>query len=452
MSQSREFANQSNISQQLENEVGNQRGATEKDTFSDAQNFESQFLIGTAVHQKAKFVEKVSQIFKKSKKLKNLTGLSDEDMDNIAKGDFDKLSSKVASRLSDKLNDTKKSLNELREAKLSNQADLEARQNLLESKETVSNRLNEAKRVADQNKADAQDRLQQAQQEEASLADDATSNVDELGETAKAARSAADAGVDSSEADAATKEASRLGRVAKGEEASAKDLDAITDKTMRSTLQDGDAGRVIPNDAFVDANNASVAQRKVAEKARSDANDAQQKADELRNGNNETQQGLNDAADDAESSAQQAQQGEAAAQRALEEQRTAASAKTQSAESDVQQANTASEDISGSATRAANEVNDAREGVTAGESAVEQGAEEGVGVSEKLVKLTKDLKVVKDVDEADAASEEVDPIGIVLAGLGAIAASVIGRKIKTHTQAVVAPSIVSSSWASTVGA
>ena len=45
MSQSREFANQSNISQQLENEIGNQRGATTTDTFNDAQSFEQQFLI-----------------------------------------------------------------------------------------------------------------------------------------------------------------------------------------------------------------------------------------------------------------------------------------------------------------------------------------------------------------------------------------------------------------------
>ncbi len=448
MSQSREFANQSNISQQLENEIGNQRGATTTDTFNDAQSFEQQFLIGTAVHQKAKFVEKVSQIFKKSKKLKDLTGLSDEDMDNIAKGDFEKLSSKVASKLSSKLSEAKNAVNDMREAKLSKLADLQARKSLLETKEDVSNKLNEAKRVADQNKADAQDRLEQAQQEEADLADDASNNIDSLSETATSARAAADAGVDSSEADNAAKEASRLARVAKGEESSAKNLDAIADKTMRSTLQDGDAGRVVPNEAFVDANNASVAQRQVAEKARSDANEAQQKAEQLRNDNVAEQQRLNDVADGAESDLAEAQRGA----ETIADQRVAAAAKTRAAEGDVAEANTASDDISESATRAAQEASDARAGVAAGTSEVEEAGDEAVGVSAKLVKLTKELKVVKDADEAETATSEVDPLGIVLAGLGAIAASVIGRRIKTHSQSVSAPSIVSSSWASTVGA
>ena len=54
--------------------------------------------------------------------------------------------------------------------------------------------------------------------------------------------------------------------------------------------------------------------------------------------------------------------------------------------------------------------------------------------------------------EGVAEGSEFDPLGLLVAGIGAIAATLIGRAVKTHTPVNVAPPPISSSYASTLGA
>ena len=104
MSESRAFANFSNTSRALQSSAGQQQeGRTFQDTVDDAKNFEQQFLIGMAVHQKAKVGDNLVKLFKGSKKLKSATGLSEDDLANIAKGDFSGVTKKISSDLSKKL-------------------------------------------------------------------------------------------------------------------------------------------------------------------------------------------------------------------------------------------------------------------------------------------------------------------------------------------------------------
>ena len=104
MSESRAFANFSNTSRALQSSAGQQQeGRTFQDTVDDAKNFEQQFLIGMAVHQKAKVGDQLQKAFKGSKKLQDATGLSEDDLSSIAKGDFSGVTTKIAKATSEKL-------------------------------------------------------------------------------------------------------------------------------------------------------------------------------------------------------------------------------------------------------------------------------------------------------------------------------------------------------------
>ena len=74
------------------------------------------------------------------------------------------------------------------------------------------------------------------------------------------------------------------------------------------------------------------------------------------------------------------------------------------------------------------------------------------GVSNAVADGEKAIKVVKDVDEVAEGSEAVDPIGLVIAGIGAIAATVIGRRLQVHKLQFGDLSKVPTSYTSTLGA
>ncbi|CAI8391740.1 MAG: Uncharacterised protein [Owenweeksia sp. TMED14] len=451
MSQSREFANQSNISQQLEGEIGGQRGASERDIFNDAQSFEQQFLIGTAVHQKAKFVEGVSKIFKKSKKLKDITGLSDDDLDNIAKGDFSKISSKIANKASQKISDAKSAIEESKTARLSKESDLETLKTDLADKETESTRAMGEKDIAEQNRITAEDQLASARNEEAALPDQ-PDDLSGLETSARLSRAEANNGASTADADEAERAAGELDRTARAEEGGAKSLDDLRDNTARVKISTGENARPIDNEAFTEANDASIIQRKVADGARSAAETAKDRAQQVRNEVGDEQQRLNDVAARSESDLEKARSGPSGSQDNLDAAKSQARSNTTDAESQLQTATGEENDANESAAVAAKDAADARSGVQESESALEGGSDEAAAAASKVADLTKTLKAIKDTDEAAAASEEVDPLGIIVAAIGAIGASIIGRKIKTHTMAVTTPDIISSSYASTVGA
>lgn len=76
--------------------------------------------------------------------------------------------------------------------------------------------------------------------------------------------------------------------------------------------------------------------------------------------------------------------------------------------------------------------------------------------SEKALKIEKDLKIAKDVEDGSEATSEADPLGLVVAGIAAIATQIIGRKIKAHEEimsgGVGANVIPNLSYSSTLGA
>jgi len=269
---------------------------------------------------------------------------------------------------------------------------------------------------------------------------------------ARIARADANNGASTADADEAERAAGELDRTARGEENAAKSLDDIRNNTARLKISTGDDARPIDNEAFTEANDASILQRKVADGARSEADAAKDRAQQVRNEVGDEQQRLNDVADEAESDLEKARSSPSGSQDVVDANKAAARAKTQDAEGELDTANGEETAANESAAAAAKDAADARSGVQEGESALEGESDEAAAAASKVADLTKTLKVLKDGDEAAAASEEVDPLGIVIAAIGAAAASIIGRKIKTHTMAVSTPDIISASYASTVGA
>ena len=72
--------------------------------------------------------------------------------------------------------------------------------------------------------------------------------------------------------------------------------------------------------------------------------------------------------------------------------------------------------------------------------------------AEKIAKDTEEgIKVVKDVDKGLEATSEFDPLGLVVAGVAAIATQIIGRKIKAH-QNTISASIPKAGFSATLGA
>jgi len=370
MSESRAFANFSNTSRALQSSAGQQQeGRTFQDTVDDAKNFEQQFLIGMAVHQKAKVGDNLVKLFKGSKKLKSATGLSEDDLANIAKGDFSGVTKKISSDLSKKL---QKGISDLRDAK----AQRDAKTTLSKIKQDVADRLS-AERDAAKTASDDADaevtRLRGLSQGKSS----------DLNETARGLRESADS--DQAEADAAT---------------AARDTLSKTRPTADSTEDDV---RLESNPEYDAAANDAIDKQRIADDSASRATEAENVASR---------------------------------QVALEAQQGDAALLSHRAASDLASKTSAAEEAEQAATEAS------------GDTGVEALAGQAANVARLESKLTK----VEDVSEAAAGESEADPLGLVVAALGAVAATVIGRKIKTHTEVDVSPPPIQSSYAATLGA
>jgi len=372
MSESRAFANYSNTSRALQQSAGQQQeGRTFQDTLNDAKNFEQQFLIGMAVHQKAKVGDHLVKLFKSSKKLQKATGLSEDDLSNIAKGDFSGVSKKISGDLSKKL---QQGISDFKDAK--SQSD--ATTTLSKIKKDVADRLSAEKDVAQRasDEADAEvSRLQGLSQGKSS----------DLNDNARNLRDSADA--DQDEADAAKAKADN------------------TLPTRPSAESTEDDVRLEPNPDYDSATNDAIDKQRIADESASRASEAENVA--------------------GKQVALEAQQDDAARQSFRAAQNLAS--KTDSAEEALQSATDASADAG-------------------------KGIEALAGQASKVARLESRLTKVEDVSEAAAGESDVDPLGLLVAGIGAIAATIIGRKIKTHSEVNIAPAPIASSYATTLGA
>jgi len=395
MSESRAFANYSNVSRQLQQTAGQQQeGPTIEDKLNDAKNFEQQFLIGMAVHQKVKVGDQLVKVFKGSKKLQSATGLSEEDLAGIAKGDFSGVSGKIAKATSKKLRQSIKSLRDAKSQNASDATELEARKTLQGVKKSVSDKLKAEKTQADGEVSDAQRTAEAADAEVQRLANmPKPADADALEDTARGLRATADA--DKSAAELAQRAA---------------DSTLPTRAAAQSTEDDV---RLEPNPDYDDAVNE--AQRLGSKAAQSDtlASEAENAAGAARTATTSlaTQQSSAfDAALDA--------------QRALAAKTAAAASKAADADAATASADSATADVAGI------------------ESTVASGVSKASKISSDIAKAS----------EGVAEGSEFDPLGLLVAGIGAIAATLIGRAVKTHTPVNIAPPPISSSYASTLGA
>ena len=94
------------------------------------------------------------------------------------------------------------------------------------------------------------------------------------------------------------------------------------------------------------------------------------------------------------------------------------------------------------------------ESSTAPSSAIEeeQEASNVASDAEKAIKVERDLKDVGDVEKVAAESTETgDPLGLIVAGIGAIATQIIGRRLKVHQNIMSGPKPPPSTYSSTLG-
>jgi len=199
--------------------------------------------------------------------------------------------------------------------------------------------------------------------------------------------------------------------------------------------------------ALEDANNDMIDTRQAVKDA-SDLRDAQeaivnsntQRAVSQAGGRISAQQQINDA--NARSELNDARSGvEAAEQRAqeAEDTRNALSEQLQQHQStadqaaqDVQKAGSAAKDVETTETAASD-------------------TEKALNVTKDVEEGEKALKVAKDVEETATATSEADPLGLVFAGLAAIATQIIGRKMKVHQNIISAP-VPPTTFGDTLGA
>ena len=90
MSGSSAFANYSNTTQQLQNQVA-QLAPTSTQITNDKANFEQQFLIGASLMAKQKATEKLVGLFKKSKNIESLKGKGEDAVRKLIKSAQDKV-------------------------------------------------------------------------------------------------------------------------------------------------------------------------------------------------------------------------------------------------------------------------------------------------------------------------------------------------------------------------
>jgi hypothetical protein len=388
MSESKAFANYSNTSRQLQAGAGQQQSSRMmKDTLNDAANFEQQFLIGMAVHQKAKVGDQLTKLFKGSKTLQKATGLSEDDLSNLANGDYSGLTGKIANAASKQLQKGIQGYKDAKDAKDAADISDKAARDLAEAKQAVSNRLGDAKDVANTAKDAAQSAADEADAEVSRLSNLSQGQSTAMRQTASTLRDTADSAQDAADA--------------------AKDAASKISKTRPTG--DADDDRLENNPDYDDA-----------------ANDALDK------------QNIADAADKVAGDAEDA----ASAQEELEGQIATAGRTSFRAAQNLASKTAAAEQAGDDADAAADEAGAAVEGA--------EGAE--VAAATTAANVTKAAADVDKVAEGALAESEFDPLGLIVAGVGALAASLIGRKVKTHEAVNVAPAVIQSSYADTVGA
>lgn len=400
MSESRAFANYSNVSRSLQSSAGRQQSAvaeTFADKINDAKNFEQQFLIGMAVHQKAKVGENLVKIFKGSKKLQKSTGLSEDDLTDIVNGDFSGITGKIAKATSKKLQSSIKTLRDAKDQNKIDLQDLEARKTIQSIKQDISNKLGVEKENAEREASDAQNAVNDADGEVQRLANIAKPDADALEETARSLRAGADA--DRAASDLAKQNAEGITSMRPSADSTADDV------------------RLEPNPEYDNAVNRAEFFGRNADASERAATDAENAASDAR--------------------------------------ATVTSLASQQADA-AQVADAARATLASKTSAAAEKANSAEEATASADAATESVAAGEAGIAEGVTKVSKlagDLSKVKDTEEAAVASSEADPLGLVVAAIGAVAASLIGRAVKTHT--AVAPILtppVSSSFAATIGA
>ena len=123
-----------------------------------------------------------------------------------------------------------------------------------------------------------------------------------------------------------------------------------------------------------------------------------------------------------------------------------ATARSTLAEGNVQKLAQQSEAHTSEAARAAEDLEAARN--------VEQDVTPAVSDTEKvLADGEKALKISKDVEEA-SVGEDIDPIGLIVSGIAAIASTLIGRRLKVHQNKITSnlPPAIKLNYTQTLGA
>ena len=456
MSESSAFANYSNISKSLQQTSGQQQaGVSTTDKINDAANFEQQFLIGMAVHQKAKVGDQVAKLFKGSKKLQKATGLSEEEIGNITKGDFSGITKNIANATSRKLQQGVRQIRNLKNQNLSDLADLKAKQTAARMKKNVSDLIKKDKGDADDAVRDAKQASDSADAEVERLAGQTVEdNTADLDAAAKSARAAADAGVDDNVSDL-EKTAGALRRTAKGDKVASDIAKKTADETLptRPTSDSTpDDVRLEPNPAYDEASETARNARKVSDESDARATDAEQQVNDARQSSQDAQSALEDNAQRAEAAANEARASTENAQNALSAQQAEAGRVANNAKATLTDKTATAEELAESSADAEAEAAASRQAASVGESAAEKSAADLENVTSTVKKVAGVAGKIDKVDEGIAATSEFDPLALVVAGIGAIASAVIGRRVKTHDAVTTSIPQIQSSYAATVGA
>ena len=95
-------------------------------------------------------------------------------------------------------------------------------------------------------------------------------------------------------------------------------------------------------------------------------------------------------------------------------------------------------------------VGQAGKDVESTETAVADGAK-ALKVAKDLEDGEKALKVTSDVEKGAVETSEADPLGLIVAGVAAVATQIIGRNLKAHKNVVSAP-VPATTFSATLGA
>ena len=452
MSQSQSFANYSNMSRSLQEEaLQPQQGKSVSDTINDAANFEQQFLIGMAVHQKAKVGEQVGKYFKGSKKLQDATGLSEDDLGDIATGDFSGISSRIAKATSQKLQDSLTKFKDIKAQNLTDSLNLKSAQTLALDKQAEAERLGKISDQAKQDVETAKSGVTQADSEVTRLAGTNVDNQAALDAAAQDARATADAGVQGGDdLDDLIDSANTLRATATSAKIDADAARKLSNDTSTTTITDNPADMRLKDNPLSESRLKDARNKEgISDTAEADAQSAKAKVDAARQAINNQSQSLDNAAIEAENAATEARTSIPAAQAALGEQQAGAVRAAAEARDTLATKTATAEQAGGDAEAASGEAEAASADVATGLGAAEEGASAEIAAGSKAASV---VSKIKEVDAGIEGTSEFDPLGLVIAGIGAIAASIIGRGIKTRDETVSNIPVIASSYASTIGA